>query len=148
MNAFTKIGIFLAISVSAISIAFVSLAQRDQPREQQESVEEDAPVAAFAEEMKFRHEDGEAIYRSACQACHQEQGEGAVGAGEYPALRGNETLEAPAYPIYIVIHGQRAMPAFGGYLDNEQIAEVVDFIRTEFNDFEPAASAEEVEAAR
>ena len=37
-------------------------------------------------------------------------GKGAVGAGRYPPLAKNENLETASYPVYLVIHGQKAMP--------------------------------------
>ena len=82
------------------------------------------------------HEGGEAVYNAVCAGCHMPDGEGAIGAGAYPALADNELLESPAYPIYLVVNGQGGMPPFGGILDDEQIVAVVDYVRSHFgNDF-------------
>jgi len=82
------------------------------------------------------HQGGEAVYDALCAGCHMPDGEGAVGAGAYPALANNELLAAPSYPINLVLYGQGAMPPFGGLLDDRQIADVVNYIRSHFgNDF-------------
>ena len=49
-----------------------------------------------------------------CQGCHMPEGQGAAGAGEYPALAKNPRLEASGYLAYIVVNGSRAMPPFAG----------------------------------
>lgn len=90
----------------------------------------------FRSSGEITHQGGEAVYNSVCAGCHMPDGEGAVGAGVYPALAGNEALAAPAYPIFMVLEGQGAMPPFGSILDDQQIADVVDYIRSNFgNDF-------------
>lgn len=129
----------------ALGTSMMAFAQERDPQAQEEAMEEEAPTGAFADPDRFVYEDGEALYRSSCQGCHMPDGEGAVGAAAYPALSENPMLEDPAYPIYVVIHGQRAMPAFGQYLDDEQVASLVNFIRTELgNNFEGEATAEDV----
>ena len=76
-------------------------------------------------------------------------GEGAVGAGKYPALAENENLEAAGYPIYLIIHGQKAMPPFGEVLDDGQIAAVVDYIRTHFgNNYTDPVTLDDVTSSR
>src|ERR1700733_23959 len=67
---------------------------------------------------------GEAIYQGVCQGCHMPDAKGAVGAGAYPALAKNENLETAAYPVTVILHGQKAMPALGRQLDDQQIADV------------------------
>ena len=41
---------------------------------------------------RFSEQTGEALYVNVCQACHMTKGEGATGAGRYPALAKNERL--------------------------------------------------------
>lgn len=102
-------------------------------------------VMPFANSSAFDYTDGEELYRSSCQACHQANGEGAVGAGAYPALAGNPNLEAAAYPAMLILHGQRGMPALGSYFDDAQVAAVVNYIRTHFgNDFDTPMTAQDV----
>lgn len=104
----------------------------------------------FDDPAKLTQTDGETIYRAICAACHMPEGQGAVGAGMYPALASNEMLMGADYPVYVIIHGQKGMPALGDMLDDEQVAAVVNYIRTHFgNDYaEDPATAETVAAAR
>lgn len=106
----------------------------------------------FRSSGEITHQGGEAVYNSVCAGCHMPVGEGAEGAGYYPALAENEMLAAPSYPIYVILEGQKAMPPFAGILDDQQVADVVNYIRANFgNDFIEEwgeATAEEVEATR
>ncbi len=106
----------------------------------------------FRSSGEITHEGGEAVYNATCAGCHRPDGEGAVGAGVYPALADNELLAAPSYPIYLILEGQRAMPPLGGFLDDQQIADVVNYIRSSFgNEFVEefgAATAEQVAETR
>ena len=108
-----------------------------------------AADSSFADPSRFVATGGEEIYRGVCQGCHMPEGEGAVGAGVYPPLASNPTLETAEYPIYLVIHGQKAMPPFGRMLDDAQVAAVVEYIRTHFgNDFPDPVPPEAVRDAR
>lgn len=92
---------------------------------------------------------GEAIYKGVCQACHMPDAKGAVGAGAYPALARNSKLEEPGYPISVVVHGQKAMPAFGEALSDQQIADVVNYVRSHFgNAYAGQVVPDDVKAAR
>lgn len=103
----------------------------------------------FGDAVKIQPRDGAAIYAAICQGCHMPEGVGAVGAGKYPALAKNENLEAGAYPVFIVVSGQKAMPPLGSHLDDEQVAAVVNYIRTNFgNHYTDAVTVEDVQAAR
>ena len=99
--------------------------------------------------FRFTHQDGEAIYRNVCAGCHMPDGRGAVGAGAYPALARNPKLEAAGYPVLLVVNGQKAMPAFGRTLDDNQVAAVVNYIRASFgNAYTDRVSTDDVKAAR
>jgi mono/diheme cytochrome c family protein len=99
--------------------------------------------------FRFSQQTGETLYSNACQACHMSNGEGAVGAGQYPPLAKNPKLETTAYPTYVVLHGHKAMPAVGRLMTDEQVAAVVNYIRTHFgNDYRNPTTAEEVKKAR
>jgi mono/diheme cytochrome c family protein len=101
------------------------------------------------EKGHFTMKDGEAIYRNVCQACHMGDAMGAKGAGIYPALAGNKRLAGAAYPIRAVVLGQKGMPPFGGYFDDEQVAAVVGYVRTHFgNSYAAPVTAAEVKAVR
>jgi mono/diheme cytochrome c family protein len=109
-----------------------------------------SPVqVVFSEGRTFVERDGEAIYRNVCQACHMPDGKGAEGAGLYPSLAGNAKLGARAYVAHMVVNGARAMPGFGGMMDDEQVAAVVNYLRTHFgNGFEDVITAAEVQTLR
>jgi mono/diheme cytochrome c family protein len=108
-----------------------------------------APGGSFANPFRFTQRDGEQIYRSVCQGCHMPDGQGAVGAGAYPALAANRRLESSGYAALLVINGQRAMPPFGRMLDDEQVAAVVNYVRTHFgNALIDAVSAADVKNLR
>lgn len=106
-------------------------------------------AAMFASSSKLTQQGGEEIYKAICAGCHMPEGQGAIGAGKYPALAGNENLESAGYPIYVIIHGQKAMPALGGVLDDQQIADVVAYIRTHFgNTYTDPVPVEDVTSSR
>ena len=105
---------------------------------------------------------GEIVYEMACLPCHQPEGRGLPGV--YPPLQGSEWVQGdPARLIKIVLHGLSgpltvggqsfggpgavAMPAMGG-LTNEQIAEVLTFIRGSFAPHASAVTPAEVEGVR
>jgi mono/diheme cytochrome c family protein len=81
---------------------------------------------------KFPQQTGEDLFRNICQGCHMPDAKGAVGAGAYPALAANPRLAVAIYPITVVLHGQRAMPPFGESLSDEQVANVINYVRTHF----------------
>jgi cytochrome c5 len=97
----------------------------------------------------FPFDGGEAIYKGVCQGCHMPDAKGAVGAGAYPALAKNENLETAAYPISMVLKGQKAMPGLGMQLDDQQIADVVNYVRTHFgNKYRDKVKPADVKALR
>lgn len=87
----------------------------------------------------FTQQGGETIYRAVCQACHMDQGQGARGAGFYPALAGDARLASPLYPVVVVLNGLHGMPGFGSRLNDRQVADVVNFVRTSFGNGYPDA---------
>jgi len=109
----------------------------------------DPPGPTLSPAFKFTEPTGEALFVNICQACHMSKGEGAVGAGRYPALAKNEKLIAAAYPVYAVLHGQKGMPPFGRMLSDDQVAAVVNYVRTHFdNNYTDAVTAQDVKDAR
>jgi mono/diheme cytochrome c family protein len=100
--------------------------------------------AAFSEGWRFQQREGAALYAAICAGCHMPQGQGAQGAGAYPALAGNPRLVSGPYVATMVVHGRRAMPAFAGQLDDAQIAAVVGYVRREFgrSDADPVQPAD------
>ena len=97
----------------------------------------------------FVQQGGERLYQSICQGCHMPQGEGAKGAGFYPALAKNARLASGAYPVYVVLSGLHGMPPFAHRLDDQQVADVVNYVRMHFgNSYQDALTPEEVKKQR
>ncbi len=104
---------------------------------------------SFSNPSRFVPRDGATLYRTSCQACHMSAGEGAAGAGTYPALAKNVKLRTARYPVFVVTNGQKGMPPFGPMMDDEQIAAVVNFIRSNLgNDYKDVVGAADVKAIR
>jgi mono/diheme cytochrome c family protein len=109
-----------------------------------------APPATF-EQTKghFPQQSGADIYKGVCQGCHMPDAKGAVGAGKYPALANNPNLAAAGYPVAIVLHGQKAMPWFNEYFSDGQIANVVNYVRSNFgNHYTDKVTPADVKAQR
>ncbi|MBR0827310.1 cytochrome c [Bradyrhizobium manausense] len=103
----------------------------------------------FSSGFSFAETTGEELFANICQGCHMPDGGGAAGAGAYPSLVADKNLEARGYPVYLVINGRRAMPPFGEMMTDAQIAAVVNYLRTHFdNNYQDAVTAGEVRDAR
>jgi len=85
----------------------------------------------------FIHSDGATIYRAVCQGCHMPDARGARGAGEYPALAADARLASAAFPAARVLGGWLGMPRFADMLSDAQIADVVNYVRTNFGNRYP-----------
>jgi mono/diheme cytochrome c family protein len=97
----------------------------------------------------YSFQGGQAIFTNVCQGCHMPNAQGAVGAGMYPALAKNAKLEVAGYPVAVITHGQKAMPSFGNLLNDQQVADVVNYIRTHFgNAYKDKVSPADVKAQR
>ncbi|MFY8093944.1 MAG: c-type cytochrome [Niveispirillum sp.] len=108
----------------------------------------DAQSSDFADARRFPYQNGEQLYHAICQGCHMPDGKGATGAGSYPALATNPNLEAGTYPVHLVVNGQKAMPSFA-YLSDEQVAAVVNYVRTHFgNGYKDTVTSEDVKGMR
>jgi mono/diheme cytochrome c family protein len=130
----------VAISVSAVLILSTAPAW---PAENQ------SQPSLLSTGFRFSETSGEELFANACQGCHMQDGGGAVGAGNYPALAMDRSLEARAYPVYVVVRGQRAMPAVGSMMNDDQVVAVVNYVRTHFgNQYSDPVTAEEVRRAR
>lgn len=104
---------------------------------------------AFVSPFKFSEPDGEKIYRRVCAGCHMPDAKGAKGAGFYPALASNPKLEASGYPTMVVVHGLNGMPPFADAMTDQQIADVINYVRTHFgNRYRDAVKPADVKAVR
>jgi len=119
------------------------------------SVAEGAVTKPSASQMT----DGEKLYKAACIACHELDGSGSPRI--YPPLPGNANLQSadPASAIRIVLDGaesittQRApnkgsMPAYANKMSDQQVADVITYIRNAWGNAAPAVTAAEVARAR
>ena len=103
----------------------------------------------FSSGFVFVEMSGEELFANVCQGCHMLGGTGATGAGTYPALASNKNLEASGYPIELVVNGRRGMPPFGKMMTDDQIAAVLNYVRTHFgNNYPDMVTAGDVKAAR
>ena len=93
--------------------------------------------SSFMSSRRFMQRDGEVIYRTVCQSCHMAAAEGAVGAGAYPVLANDPKLAAAGYSVLVVVNGSKDMPPFGALLDDEQVAAVVNYVRSHFGNSYP-----------
>jgi mono/diheme cytochrome c family protein len=97
----------------------------------------------------FAMQGGEAVYRGICQGCHMADAKGAAGAGSYPPLAKNSHLAEAGYVITMVLNGHKGMPPFRGHLTNQQIADVVNYVRKNFgNRLRGEVKPEDVQALR
>ncbi len=109
----------------------------------------DSAGITFSQGDKFAQKDGASLYANVCAACHLDKGQVAVGAGRYPALAKNANLESGGYPVTIVLHGQNGMPPVGQMMSDDQVAAVVNYVRTNFgNNYTDAVTAQDVKDAR
>jgi mono/diheme cytochrome c family protein len=116
---------------------------------QEAAVAADAATSPAANQSRFLASEGERLYAASCQACHMADGQGAKGAGAYPSLAGNANLEDPGYALYLVVNGQKAMLPFGKTMTNDQIAAVINYVRSHFgNAYTDAVKPEDVQAVR
>ena len=87
--------------------------------------------------------NGTEVYAHICQGCHMSDGKGAVGAGRYPALAKDPALVSWQFVALTILEGRNAMPPFGHasggsgpfsvpHLSDEQIAAVVNYVRSHF----------------
>ena len=131
----------LVAAAALISLAAMAVARADTAQ--------DMGAGAMNRNAPYNFQGGEAVFKNICQGCHMANAEGAVGAGMYPALAKNAKLEVAGYPVAVIVHGQKAMPPFGGLLSDQQIADVVNYVRTHFgNSYKDKVTAADVKAQR
>jgi mono/diheme cytochrome c family protein len=106
-------------------------------------------IPPISEGPQYIEQDGASLYRAICQGCHMPNGQGAKGAGMYPALAKNPRLAASGYLVYNVLQGRRGMPGFGQFLNDAQVAAVANYVRTNMgNQYTDVVSAADVAKLR
>jgi mono/diheme cytochrome c family protein len=102
---------------------------------------------------------GQALYIDNCTACHMPDGRGV--AKVFPPLTGSAAIQAddPGTVVHVVLAGARmaapaskptglAMPGFGWKMDDQQIADVVNYIRHAWGNRAPLVDADAVARVR
>lgn len=102
---------------------------------------------------------GKRVFNTTCITCHQATGQGVPGV--YPPLAGSEWATGSEERIIrIVLHGlngpitvegkeyNNAMASLGGALKDDQIANVLTYVRSEWGNNAPPVSAETVAKVR
>jgi mono/diheme cytochrome c family protein len=102
---------------------------------------------------------GKRVFTSICQSCHQATGQGVPGI--YPPLAGSEwaqgTEERAVRIVLLGLNGpitvegkdfNNAMASLGGLLKDEQIANVLTYVRSEWGNKAPEVKAETVARIR
>lgn len=85
--------------------------------------------------------NGARIYDEACAVCHQAGGEGMVGV--YPRLAGSAFVSGdPSAVISTLLEGRGAMPSFASDLTDSEIADVISFIRSSWDNDAPPVPRE------
>lgn len=130
----------------------------DAPKAEEKT--EDKPAAAPAPEAKASAgRTGEQVYTQVCVTCHQANGEGMTGV--YPPLAGSEWMaKSNETLIKIVLHGlmgeievkgakyNNVMSPWGSALNDEEVANVLTYVRSSWGNTGDAVKAEEVKAVR
>ncbi len=102
---------------------------------------------------------GKRLFTANCIACHQTTGQGIPGV--YPPLAGSDWAQGPEERVIrIVLHGlsgpvkvsgkdfSNVMTPFGSLLKDEQIAQVLTYVRQEWSNNAPAVAPEAVAKIR
>lgn len=103
--------------------------------------------------------DAAAVYTTYCRACHQRDGKG--DGGRFPPLEKSEWVNGDkTVLINVVLNGlsgpitvrglpyEEPMPAHGSFLSDEQVSEVLTYIRQNFGNDSGPITPEEVAAVR
>jgi mono/diheme cytochrome c family protein len=139
LSSTLSIGVLAATGLALIGWALPA-AHADEERRSQGSL---------STGFRFTESTGEQLFANVCQGCHMPDGGGATGAGNYPSLAKDANLEAGGYPVYVVVRGQRAMPPVGAMMSDDQVAAVVNYVRTHFgNQYQDTVTAEDVKRVR
>jgi mono/diheme cytochrome c family protein len=119
----------LKILVTMLLIALAASALADSP--------------LFTSRAAIGSLNGEQIYDHICQGCHMPGAQGAAGAGAYPKLAANKKFASWEFVALTVLNGRNGMPPFGQpsnadpsratHLTDAQIADVVNYVRSHFD---------------
>lgn len=122
-----------------------------------------ASAAASASAAAMRNpasaSDGATVYLTDCSSCHQADGHGVSGA--FPPLAGNPVVTGnPVAVIAIVKNGLEGrvtvntlaysgiMPSWKGQISDDQLASVISYIRSAWNNHAGGVSVSQVRAIK
>jgi len=88
--------------------------------------------------------NGSVVYDAYCSGCHGAKGEGGAGT----KLVGLSTLKDAKGMISQILGGGGQMPGFGAALDDQQVADVLTFIRNSWGNSYSLTTLEEVKVRR
>ena len=121
-------------------------------------VEEKPAPPLTAEQQQFV-ETGRQLYTALCAACHQPNGQGQEGLA--PPVANSEWITGPEGRLIrivlqgvggpMVVNGREyslEMPGLGAVLSDEQIAQILSFIRRDFGNVAPVVETSSVEKVR
>ena len=137
------------LMVAVVSMAFVTdAAQHDR-----------TVVVPAVESSVLVNDDGEELYMTRCLSCHMTNGEGVPGV--FPPLTESEYVTGDkGRLIRMILNGLSGeivvndvtysgmMPPWGGFLNDEQVADVLTYIRESFGNDADAITTDEVARVR
>lgn len=134
-------------------------AEEAAAQKQAEPQQAEAPAETAAAEQAAAPADGKEVYGRVCVACHQAEGTGVPGA--FPPLAGSEWVSGDAEKLAkILLHGltgpvtvkgqkfDSTMPAWGGSLNDNEIAAVLTYVRSNFGNSADAVDATLIKQVR
>ena len=108
-------------------------AYKDWVAQRQTDAAERAIASAKKWDIQALIAKGEAVYNSNCASCHMMDGQGLDKT--FPAIKGSEVVTGPIENhLNLVVNGKpgTAMAAFGGQLDDVELAAVITYQRNAF----------------
>ena len=114
-------------------------------------VDDAAPIPPLTADEEQRFEAGQLVYQNICQACHQPDGRGQDRLA--PSLIGSAlTLAPPEIPVRILLNGKEGaiglMPPVASVLTDDQIANVLTYVRREWGQSGTPVNRATVQAVR
>jgi mono/diheme cytochrome c family protein len=110
-----------------------------------------APVTPLTAEEQQRFTAGQTVYQSICLPCHQDDGRGKESMA--PSLVASPfATGAPEIPVRILINGKEGpvglMPPLGQTFTDEQIANVLTYVRRQWGNTATPVDVQVVKATR
>ncbi len=153
--------VFLGVMCSAVFFGSIYMAHnsvRFDPLVVNEHAKREKPGAVKVAAVS-PHDLGKRVFKNTCMACHQENGLGVPGA--FPPLAGSEWAQGPEDRVIrivllglngpITVKGQEynsAMASLGGVLKDDQIANALTYVRSEWGNTASAVTPEAVAKVR